>query len=108
MFRYFFWLLIVTLLLFISYHLIPALHVYITDRNLKYIRRYRGFMDDDVFHIPPELEPSHPFREWLERDNRPARGAEWGSAHQDGPCKSMPEDCYWYDSMLYCKSHLRR
>ena len=76
MFRYFFWLLIVTLLLFISYHLIPALHVYITDRNLKYIRRYRGFMDDDVFHIPPELEPSHPFREWLERDNRPARGAE--------------------------------
>ena len=104
MIQYLFWILLLFLLIFITYHLIPALHIYVTDKNLKFIRRYKGFMDDDMFHIPPNIKE---LGELLPCDKEGAfKTAQWGNVWKDGPCKSMPHNCYWYDSMLYCKSHL--
>jgi hypothetical protein len=108
MILYLFWMLLLFLLVFIVYHLIPALHIYVTDTNLKYIRRYRGFVDDEMFHVPPDLR-SEEFDQFIKSDERVVRGCEvWGGPNRDGPCKSMPDNCYWYKSMLYCRSHLLR
>lgn len=90
-------ILIVSLLLIIIFHCLPAVQLGApwskTDLT-PHVKAMREYIDDYSFHIDKEGIQTVDHSQ-----------IQWGSVHRDGPSKSRPNECWWVKGQLTCLSH---